>query len=47
MTPYVNDYDEDCKDDGVIPEHNSKFFLQTMILSDSFNPYTYYESGKV
>ena len=46
MTIYAGD-DSDCKDEGVIPEKLSSFTVATMMVSDTFNPYTYHETGTV
>ena len=46
MTPYASE-DEQCEDDGVIPENNSRFEVLTMMVADTFNPYIYHDSGLV
>ena len=37
MTPYA-DEDEECMDSGTIPAQLDKFYVSTMVVSDTFNP---------
>ena len=46
MTPYA-DADEECRDDGVIPDKLDRFSVWTMMLSGTFNPYTYHQTGEI
>ena len=45
MTTYVDDQDEVCEDEGVIPDNLTKFWVTTMLPQKVFNPYYYYEKG--
>ena len=44
ITPYS---DQTCQDNDAILEAVPKFAVNTMILSDSFNPYTYHNNQTV
>ena len=46
MTPYASE-DEDCKDDDDLPDIVDRFEVSTMLVADTFNPYTYHETGYV
>lgn len=46
MTPYADD-DEECKDEQAFPDHVGQFTVVMMLVSDTFNPYSYHETGQV
>ena len=47
MTPYVHNYDETCLDEAYLPDELDRFLVNTMLITDQFNPYRYFESSSV